>query len=247
MKKNMMVLFLMLMVPATASAFTLVSDLIKSGWNKPELLFDINETSCSGLGIEVASMNAAIQAALDLWNGVPTSSLRIKRGGVVTGTANSDNPVIYCTNTLSGGADPDFVLATGAIGTVEGGRPATGSIQINGDSSKNGYFENLSQLQKEIVIAHEMGHVLGLGHTEYQPALMFYDITSKKNVNLSQDDIDGVTWLHPRSEPGSGFMGCGTLSMPAPPSFGMGVLANWALLLGLCLLASRRFVKAPQV
>jgi len=49
-------------------------------------------------------------------------------------------------------------------------------------------------------VAHEIGHVLGIGHTNDKTALMYYDATAKKNLSLSQDDRNAVSFLYPRDE-----------------------------------------------
>jgi hypothetical protein len=59
------------------------------------------------------------------------------------------------------------------------------------------------------VIAHEIGHALGLGHSEVSEALMYYQIVPKRST-LGQDDIDGITFLYPVGIPGD-LAGCGFL------------------------------------
>jgi hypothetical protein len=114
---------------------------------------------------------------------------------------------------------------------------------LNGDSTKNTYFNNLSVTFRAIVLAHEMGHVMGIGHSEKNYALMYFDISTKENLNLSQDDVDALTWLNPRSDFSDGIMGCGTIKNignKLPPSNGMGAVAfNWILLILIAFIATR--------
>ena len=43
---------------------------------------------------------------------------------------------------------------------------------------------------------------------------MYYDATSKANLSLSQDDVDGISYLYPRKElSGDKLFGCGTLAV----------------------------------
>ena len=43
------------------------------------------------------------------------------------------------------------------------------------------------------VFLHEMGHVCGLSHSEYESAVMYESIgTNTDKSNLTQDDIDGI-------------------------------------------------------
>ena len=196
-----------LLLSGTSHAFTLGSSNVKGGWQTRELFFDVNETSCSALGISIPDLNEAIDAALGLWNSASTSSLKLKRGSVVTSTGVASTPVIYCDTSVF---SPDFVAGVGSF-TMTGNNPEKGGVEINGDSTKNAYFGKLNATYKAILLAHEIGHVLGLGHSEKQYALMYYDISSKKNLTLSQDDVDGISWLNPSDEPNNKAFGCGSL------------------------------------
>ena len=243
MKIQTAILFFGLSVISPHSlAFTLGSSSLIAGWNTETLTFDVNESSCTGLGISAANLNAAIDSAVELWNKAPTSSIKLARGAVVsTGAAYSNPPVIVCNSGVI--TSPDFVAAQGTW-SGSGGRPTAGYIQVNGDSTKQAYFNNFSNTQAAIVIAHEMGHVLGLGHAEKEYALMYYDISSKTSLNLSQDDVDGITWLNPRNELKSGMMGCATvrdISRNNPGHQGTpGIIVNWMALWALAFTSTRR-------
>ncbi len=224
---------------SSASAFTLISNQITAGWNTRTLSFDVNETSCTAAGVSVTELNAAIDAAVELWNKSPNTGIKISRGSVVTTTTNTNPPTIYCNST----AQSDGVAGVGSISQTTGGHPSLGSLYLNGDSSKGAYFGNIGTTLQTLVVAHEMGHVLGLGHSEQQYALMYYDLSSKENSNLSQDDMDGLAWLNPKDEFSNGTMGCATIKSIGdhlPPSGGNGaILINWMLLILVAFGASR--------
>lgn len=63
-----------------------------------------------------------------------------------------------------------------------------------GDVGENG-------VDLESVAVHEIGHLLGLGHSSDQEAVMFPTvIIGKRKVELAKDDIDGVQNLYGRSQ-----------------------------------------------
>jgi hypothetical protein len=240
--KNFIFLVSVLFFGTNGFAFTLGSKQITGGWDTKLLTFNVNESSCTALGITAASLNAAIDSSVAIWNKVTTSSLKLARGTVVTTTAASNPPVIFCSTALDAG-----ILATGSIGQLKSGRPSTGAIEINGDSAKLGYFPNSSATESAATVAHEMGHVLGLGHSEKIYTLMYYSSGDRAELNLAQDDADGLTWLNPRSEPGDGLFGCGTIqeiNNKQNPNSGEAIF-NWVLMLLVAFLGAKlpRFLK----
>ncbi len=58
------------------------------------------------------------------------------------------------------------------------------------------------------MIAHEIGHAIGLGHAEDKnnEALMFYKVVNLRR-SLAQDDVDGLTYLYPVHFDGCGVFG----------------------------------------
>jgi hypothetical protein len=227
-----------LLVSARADAFTLLGNLT-GGWDTKELTFLVNESSCTGLGISSVDLNNAIDAAVDIWNSVPTSGLKLVKGGTTTGTSNANPPVIYCST------DPgNSIAGTGSAGIL-GGRIVLGSLELNGDQNKAAYFGSLTEAKRLVTVTHEIGHVLGLGHSELSYALMYYSIGSKADLRLSQDDMDAMTWLYPRDEFSDGVMGCATIQSVFPRSGSGGngsggPMVGWFFVLALAWVASRR-------
>ncbi len=201
-------------------AFTFISsnDSNMRGWNTASIAVHVNYTDCPG-GEE--KLKVIIDEATHPWNEVPTSSLHIERGnetttGLSQAIANRapDVPLILCdrnlTNTI--GSNADTIAAVSTVSIVNG-NIAYAYILLNAENGKSANFANLEDKQKPVVLAHEMGHVLGLGHSGEVTALMYYSASEKKELRLSQDDMDGISFLYPRDEIAQGgIFGCGTLS-----------------------------------
>jgi hypothetical protein len=70
----------------------------------------------------------------------------------------------------------------------------------------------MSDSEIKAVIAHEIGHAFGLGHSEYKHNLMYYSVGGKTQKWLGIDDIDGATYLYPHDAEMAGLLGsCGTI------------------------------------
>ncbi len=264
--RNLLAFFLVAVVlsPTPVWAFTLQSQGLK-GWQASVLPIRLNPANC---GLTEAELVSLLNEAIDLWNSIPSSSLRLEYGGLSNSLASnfklsspasiSDSPVLLCSDDfavdsgLSDGSDPaqvglihDTVPALVQTGTVESSL-VYAPLLLNSTTNGQASIRFLSRDQVRIVIAHELGHVLGLGHASERASLMYFDTTSKTALALSRDDVDGISYLYPRNEPFAGeFWGCGSIRKIGkaedtfPPQTGRwgGAFMTlfWILALGLVL------------
>jgi hypothetical protein len=244
---------LFLMPSMSAQAFTLIGSSDLFGWQTDELRIQFAPANCPNGGAEIRT---ALQAAVDLWNTVPNSRLKLSIGPDVTvtpaqlGACISDPavpiPVVACDPDLGTtlGIDASQILG-GALGfddCIPSGTTLTyGYILLNADPAAGAFIGAQSQVRLNITLAHEIGHLLGLGHTSNESSLMYFAVGSKQALALSQDDMDGIAFLYPRREIGQGgIFGCGTLTAGGPdgppPGFG---LFSWMAFLLFCAGAVR--------
>jgi hypothetical protein len=204
---------LILLFTFKAEAFTLASS------NPPrygeEVKLTVGTDTCSALGLTPETLLDLVEEAMnDFWNSVPTAKIKFVRGGVGTFSANGETSLSNfltnsgVTNEIIIGCNNDLTaFGSGTIG--QGGFRYGGSIGIQGafiiydDSSVAG----LSKKAKKALIAHEMGHAFGLGHSNFKPALMYYTINYNMD-SLSRDDEDAITYLYPNTKKVGG---CGTI------------------------------------
>jgi len=150
-----------------------------------------------------------LRRAINTWNTVPSSELRLAYDGVVSGEFHSPGPSIEITF----GDLPPGLLALGgptAVSEPTGDvkdpfLPITQSIVILnkdltprpgfGDSSSASYGEPFF-----LTAVHEIGHTLGLQHT-LTSSVMSTEITraATKAQPLAADDIAGISGLYPRA------------------------------------------------
>jgi hypothetical protein len=185
-----------------------------------EVTVNVSSDSCSGAGMTNSALLDMVEEAFEeYWNRVSTSALEVKKGSVVSTTLNSSTTlnaaaiqaspgtiIVGCSTnaTLFPSPADDNTLGKGGIGSYSDG--IKGAFLVNA----NGNFINQSASQKTAVIAHELGHSLGLGHSSDPIALMYYSVGSKVQERLTMDDKDGLTYLYPNEDsvPAS----CGSIS-----------------------------------
>ncbi len=170
--------------------------------------------------------DAIVTNAVALWTNVPTATIAIGRGpdlpvdvtsanyttylytpslNNVSVFGDGRNPVVYDTD----GSIIDLMLGTGAKSHVLGFagsayslaptcRYAEGSAVING-------FLSISDNTLTVVLAHEIGHFIGLDHTQLDNTqglsqsnyALMYPIASRTLLSLHEDDAAAVSALYP--------------------------------------------------
>lgn len=229
-----------------SQAFTINSSTNSNlqGWANSEIEFLINDSSCPS-SVDVQGIMAE---AVEIWNNVSTSSLKVKIGGTTTSTTYADKPTVYCETNfagLSGSPDPNYV--PGAAAVIGSTGSITHGLFFLNASAGLANIANFDRTTLKIIFAHEIGHILGLGHSESLNALMYYDASEKKNFRLSQDDIDGVSYLYPSNElSDSKIAGCGLVKNLPPPSGGELTLILFLLLLPFSLYNGLKIKNVPN-
>jgi len=232
----------------SAQAFTLIASGIQ-GWTASTLTIKWNSSGC---GVDATEFESELRVAIDAWNSVPTSRLKLAYGGTTATTLTAlrnktatDAPVIACNTTfLTDHPSDSGVVGLGFAQYLNGTGPVIdfGYIELNAQSGDSGAVSRLVEHQLALLLTHELGHVLGLGHSGDAASVMSYSRRYSGNTLLSRDDMDGISFLYPRVEPGAGIFGCGTLRTRSP-SDGELDLA-WVFLLELLVLVT--LVKASK-
>ena len=178
-----------------------------------------------------AQADALVSGAVALWTNVNTSSVTLARGSDLPVNVTSANFSSYW-NTHNDGLNPvifdndglviDALFGTNARNSILG---VAGSAWYNygthceyaeGRAVLNGYL-NVSDTTMQVTIAHEIGHLIGLDHTQLDSTQgltsssypLMYPIAYRSVISLHPDDIAAVTSLYPGSAVGSAY---GTVS-----------------------------------
>jgi len=166
-----------------------------SSWAAASATFLVNPHNAD---VADADAEAALQAAMDVWNTQGASNFHYSYGGRVadTTTGNDGRNVIIFRNASSGSAlattyswwsgnsliDADVVFWDGGFTFFTGTSGCSGGAYI------------------EDVATHELGHALGLSHSNVSDATMYPSISycSQEFRTLAADDIAGVQSLYPK-------------------------------------------------
>lgn len=198
-------------------AFTLnsTSNPNLKGWDGGDVQLVVNTSNCPA-SVDVVGI---IEAAAQVWNNVPTSAIKVSYGGSTTSTSLSSPPTVYCETNFQAvlGADQNAVPGAAAVSAPTG--QITQGVLVLNVSSGLGNIANFNETTLKIILAHEIGHILGLGHSSDIRALMYYDASAKTELRLAQDDIDGMSYFYPSDElKNNKYAGCGHVQNLPPPS-----------------------------
>ncbi|MBK26925.1 MAG: hypothetical protein CME70_23180 [Halobacteriovorax sp.] len=209
--------------------------------------------NCQNSGYTASGLlSLAVEASEQFWNKVPTSRLRLKQGGVVSvagafrtaSICSSDNPcvpngslihtqeILISCNVNATNFPSTSIIALTVPNNVTGQTINASTLLLNDNT--NNQFASKSRPEQISILAHEIGHALGLGHSPVKDSLMYFQ-SRATSFRLGWDDIDGITYLYPVEQPISG---CGSVDLDQSGNSKMGPMIYgflFALLLGLAL------------
>ena len=187
-------------------------------YSRDEVIYNVSSDSCTNSHLTPSGILDLMESAADrFWNKVPNSRLKLKRGEVVSVSVKSESDVIAVLEKISkdtillgcndqfSSFDSESTVGVGTIGNLSNGG-AVGMVLLN-DKDPNS-IDELSDLQLESLLAHEVGHALSISHSGNPAALMYYSL-SPIQERLSDDDKDALSYIYPKKNLG---VGCGTIT-----------------------------------
>jgi Putative Ig domain/Matrixin len=154
-----------------------------------------------------------VGAAMTAWSNLPGSTLRVVNGGAgnVCSTQRTVNAISFnnCDGRFTPSADCSRIIALGGLRwTSDEIRYVNGQAYVPASSgfiSFNPYsacsFDNHCDLRE--VATHELGHALGLGHSQHPEATMFGGAHfDGRCAGITEDDVNGIAFVYPVNDLG---------------------------------------------
>lgn len=169
-------------------------------WTSGISLIDIFVNPTNTQGFPSGAFHTIAANSINQWDGKSRLNLRKNT------TAGMDQENL---NEIFFSSDPNFFNGTGVVGLTQvyfknnTGEIIEADILLNDTYSFSTDINDSSYLGN--VITHELGHFLGLGHSQVIGSSMFYALTRGQN-QLAEDDKAGVYSIYPNGDSTKGII-----------------------------------------
>lgn len=196
-------------------------------WRERLVRFSLAQEGSRDVPFE--ALQGQVRDALAMWTSPDCGSVILEEGPLFLEATAEDAPpntIAFWEDGFVEAGGP-VVLAFTAVSFDAEGRLTGAFIRMNGTDRSWSHDGRPGTYDVRGVVAHELGHAIGLAHTPVVEAVMFRHVSPSRSLAnrvLDEDDVAGLCWLYPCADDG----GCGA-PFPSPgtdlPSPGADVCA----------------------
>lgn len=210
---------LLLLLSTQAFAFYLITNNGSHFNSKKVKVYITSNSTCSNTGYTANDLlDLAVEGSKESWNKVGKANIKVIKGGVFTtsdtnfltgelcvadsdttcgaGTVPKVTSIIIACNNNTTNFPSSGTLAISAPNNIKG-TTIKGSVILLNDRASS-ILNQFSNAEMKKILAHEIGHALGIGHSKDDDALMYSTNIINKN-GLAEDDILALTHLYPHN------------------------------------------------
>lgn len=234
-----MIILLPLLVVLTApsQAFVLLNPAYKLN-DATKAKVKISSEGCTANGVSDAKVVEGIKWAIEFWNDVPESRLKLSYGGRSSASL-SDSRIPVNEIIVGCAALPSLQI----LGATQHDRE-NGSARVKMNQAV--YTGSYNEASFVGTMTHEIGHGLGLYHSNDPASVMTYADHAwvDRPKYISQDDMDGIVYLYPNKSQMGGLLGsCSSYAGEDAPAYSF---YRDFLLGGLMIFAFSALIRALQ-
>lgn len=175
-------------------------------WSKLCVNWYLNDAGSSDIplaadGTLAAELESAVTASFDAWNEVSCQNLKLVYGGLTddnrSATDGTANIVVWRDDWRY--ASKTAFAITSVTYNPDTGLIADADIELNDEFNRFTTALQGAEIDVQNTLTHEVGHFVGLDHSNLIAATMFANagVGETQKRSLEQDDRDGVCSIYP--------------------------------------------------